>query len=349
MLGNFVKKNVACSDRKTSTRLTDYILENWKEENKGKLVSLEDSGNTYDDFWFSPSSISKLCPRAYALACASKRRIGESFGAQTLFTFGIGNAYHHMFQDNMLRSLGDVFQGTWERHVRDEIGTEVKRVYSTDFLFRRENVERGWVPMPGYEGYPAPKWVYLEPKFRDHEYRYVGKCDAIFAWPDKEEGGEIKTERLSARSVIEQGPREAHVKQCQSYMWQFGLNSWRLIYVFKGEEILKNAILEYVIERDEGIIEEIKAGLKDSIAAIKVVQGLDIPENILNGIRDDVSLVYDVEPFESENAVEKVMISSIPCRLEECTKRTDVRAKGCQCKDLCLPKRAPGKKLLRSG
>ncbi len=330
MLGKVVQQQQAPEPAKVSRRLTDFILNNWAEVREARPITTKDDGPTWEQFWFSASSLHKLCPRMCSLgamaACRGDKAIIEVLKPDTLWNFDVGHAYHDVIQGHILPSLPDnVFQGSWQRY--EAYGSEISgpRIQTrTGLNCGSGNIERGWEKMPEYEGYPAPRWNYLEPKFRNYKYRLVGKADGILVWEDRTEALEIKTEKAQAMQGLDPmlggKPRPAHVLQVQSYLWQFDLKYGRIFYVEKGAPYVKSAFVEHVIERDDKVIDGIKALLKECWGAIEHVE-----------IQHSLRAVESSDDWAIDNV-------EVPKRLPECTKKSDYRAKYCDAKQACFAK-----------
>ena len=349
MLGNVARKRGTVVPQKTSNMVADCI-------EQGLHRSGDDEVFTGDDLWFNPSSVSSLCPRMYALAVLRMATLARNYDARTLLKFEIGNVYHRLFQDGILPGMnGGVFQGTWQRYV--PVGRMWKRDIRTGSQNRdNPNIERGWCARPEWDGYPSPRWEYIEPKFRNHDLRIVGKCDGILVWPELTELLEIKTEMLTARDTLDPRlggkPREFHVDQVNMCLWQLGLEVGRIVYVFKGEDALQSFITEHVVLRDDRWIGGVQQKIKETIGALEKIKALrddvvfsDTPiVQLLDEIRDDVSRVYGGDGVKPEGEVAETIVDAVPVRLSDCSKRSDARPKRCVMKDFCLPARAPRKK-----
>jgi len=338
----------------TTTKLTDAILENWTEERTVQRPSLKPCpGEEWREFWLYASSAHDWCPRLYALYTAFLRDgldFGELLNADTLWNFGQGHVYHDLFQQKILPSLEGVLMGSWERFVRKpEFSREtVVREVSPGGSLREDGarVERGWGFRPQGDG-----WRYFESKIRFDRERVVVKLDGILAWPDApHEVLEMKTEKLEARESLNPAmggtPRVKHVIQANIGMWATGLTRARILYIFKGAPNLQLALLEHVIERDDNLIERIKARAFDCTCAVRGME-----EHI---DREWTKIVQPLaQPFADDDAKEKAMAAfklglwdAVPPRLDDCPMKSKGRAKNCAGRDLCFPagyRKAEGK------
>lgn len=365
MIGDVVRRPQIVDGTKISTKFRDYILENWTEKRSGVPVSTANCESRYDEYWFNASSLHKLCPRMCAIACATKVSLAEVFRPEALWLFGIGRAYHQMFQREIMTTWdNDVFQGSWERYVREDsknlLGEHIwRRDFITGEQVRAKNIERGWCPRPKTKGWRIePNWKYIEPKARDYEYRLVCKADGILVWPDSPaEVWELKTEKVDALETLDPflggKPRPTHVVQVQAMMWQFNLTLARIFYVGKGAKSFGSGTIEHVVERDEDVIGGIKATLKECLGSISAVE--EAEREVVNLVEGGHIAAQDGEisvqgndgvelTEDQQKASDAIVERIIPGRLAECTKRTDPMAKNCVCKDACMPKRAKAKK-----
>ena len=125
-------------------------------------------------------------------------------------------------------------------------------------------------------------------------------------WPDDE------PEILEIKTINERGfgyvdpimggrPKVEHVAQVQAYMWLSGLKRARILYIKKDLSVGPDKVMcEHVVERDESIIDGIKAML---VECARVVDG---------------------------------ELDSIPDRLPECKSKTSTKARWCAGKNPCF-------------
>lgn len=354
MLGDFAREQKELPAASViSTKVSEAIREHWTEERWVADVTLDKKEPIWKEWWMGASGIHKICPRMFALMAARgvKGIDKEMLRSELLFLFGVGKAYHKMFQSEILPSLPPgVLLGRWKK--RDKGTQEIVEV--TEFqndVPDGMSLERGWGPRPKGDG-----WEYDEAKVRIPEFRGVVKVDAILDWPDEEglEVAEIKTEKSSAKDDLNPRlggrPRPAHVEQVQMGLWATGLKKGRIIYVFKGEVSLETSIIEHIVERDEKLIEGLKARMGACVDAVSKVE--IVRDRVVEGICIEANGPdKDVLPFgelsdEVQLEVRKSMSAiaeEIP-RLSECQMKSKGKPKYCGGRDLCFGVRKKKKK-----
>ena len=217
--------------------------------------------------WLRASGLPRLCPRMYALAMQQAFSLDTDVDAELGWTFGIGTAMHRQFQEEFLRTLPHgVFQGHW----RNRATGYVAKGDSLPLGHNGECLSHAWTAMPKGS---SDDYEYVELSFRNEEYRITGHCDGVLVWPDSEpEIFELKTisDAGFARVDPDNGgsPKADHVLQAQAYLWFSGLNKARIVYFCKRFGRFDEMLCEHLIERDEAIIESIKAALKETIKAL---------------------------------------------------------------------------------
>jgi len=300
MLGDaFGKKTISVADN--SSRLRDTILEHWSRRGSGEPP--------VRDEMFRASSLGKLCPRLYALAVADNFSIQESFEAEKLWIFGIGTAYHSLFQSEILPAIPEgVFRGWWERLSSADQYGQMFHGGSID----APGIAKGWRDRPNESA------TYVEMTGVIPEYRFSGHWDGVLVWDDFTEIFELKSinERGFARvdPFMGFGPREDHIEQVHAYMWMSGLDRARIVYALKGDKGIVESVAEHPVLRDEKIVNGIKSKLNVTIQAL-----------------DDVYEAIDCGAERSEMV--------IPDRLPKCDKKSAYRTKYCPGRDYCFPKR----------
>jgi hypothetical protein len=305
MLGNTV--TFPDRPRIVSTRLRDEILKRWVRED-------EIAPPTPENLRIYTSGLRSLCPRAYALACAYGRSVREQVDVGSLWNMAWGSAAHHMFQHEILPSLGDTFQAAWG-------GCDFKNEVPehTDLI-------RGWGPRPLVgEGAPFP--VFRESKAWSEKYKLVGKVDGVLVWPGEEPMAlELKTAALEYADKINPTmggqPFAGDVLQCQGYFLLFGFKRALLTYVVKGIGQIQNAIYEYEIERDENVIEMLSSRLLDTVEAVKRAYSARM------GDGEERPTVEALRESEGDWLCERL-----------CQKKSETMARRCALRDLCFPKK----------
>ena len=96
----------------------------------------------------------------------------------------------------------------------------------------------------------------VEVPVRKEEYRLRGTMDGVLS---NDQGLEIKSiNSYGFRGVATHGPKEMHVWQMQSYMLASDIDAFRAVYENKDD----NTVREFLVKRDDKIIEEIKEDLE---------------------------------------------------------------------------------------
>lgn len=349
MLGQFARQPRELPEISVaSTKVTDAIKEHWREEREASEVTLDKKDPIWKEWWMGASTIHKICPRMFALMCARGIE-GVDKGvlkSETLWLFDQGHAYHDLFQQKILASFPPgVLLGRWinkDGRIADFYNEEVPSGMS---------VERGWGPRPDGKG-----WEYDEPKIRIPEYRMVVKIDAILDWPDEDgaEVVEIKTERSEAKDDLNPQlggrPRSNHIEQTHVGMWATSLKRGRIIYIFKGEKSLSTSIIEHIVPRDEGLIDEIKgraAACVDAVKEIERVRDHHTASVCCENAGNDEEVVgfADLRPDLQVlvRPMMKVAAEEMP-KLPECQMKSKGRPKWCAGRDLCFGVRKKKKK-----
>jgi hypothetical protein len=203
----------------------------------------------------------------YALAMRDAFSVGFDVDHELGWTFGIGTAIHRQFQEEFLRDIpGDVFQGWW---LDRDTGKMIKGD-SIPIEHNGECLPNRWCARPDGR---SDRYEYAELSFRAEEYRLTGHCDGVLVWPDDEpEIFELKTINERGYYYVDPlnggSPKADHVLQVQAYMWMSGLKRARIVYFAKKFGKFDDMVCEHVVERDESIIVDIQAHLKESIRAL---------------------------------------------------------------------------------
>ena len=338
MLGQYVRRPKELpAISVSSTKVADAIKKHWADDAWGTEVTLAKKSTIWEEWWINASSITKACPRMFALMAA----VGEGgykkerFNAETLWNFGVGKAYHKLFQSEILASFPPgVLLGRWKsRHFgftrfQNEVPVGV-------------SLERGWGPRPESDS-RGDNWEYDESKLRIPDYRMVVKLDAILDWPDEDglEVVEIKTEKSEAKDALNPmlggRPRTSHIEQVHVGMWATGIDRARIIYVFKGEKSLSTSTIEHVVRRDEEIVDEIKAR---AVACVDAVRSIEIVRDYqLSGLGLGALRAWDDMSSEDQLKVRAKMksLAEDMARCPECQMKSKGRPKYCNGRDLCF-------------
>lgn len=347
-----------------STMVTEAIREHWKEERSATDVTLDKKDPIWKEWWIGASAIHKVCPRMFALMAA--RGVDgiekEVLRSELLWLFDQGHAYHDLFQQKILSSFPTgMLLGRWKRQKKNSLApSEIVEEYTR---FENEvpegvSLERGWGPKPGPNAEKEDDgkgWKYDEPKLRIPGHRIVVKIDAILDFGEK--GifvGEIKTEKSEAKDDLNPKlggrPRPQHIEQAHVAMWATGLQRALIIYVFKGEKSLSTSIIEHIVERDEKLIDEIKARTKVCVDAVARMDRLRDSEaesigRWEEGMDKEARVFADLEPSKQKEVRVKMKAAAeeMP-RLPECQMKSKGKPKYCAGRDLCFGVRKRKKK-----
>lgn len=329
MIGDVVRKTETSEKPKISTRLRDFVLDSWTEERQVIAPTLVKQDETWKEFWLYASGTKQWCPRMCAIR-ALFPVVGEKIKAEALWNMGQGKAYHRLFQDDIWRSLGGKFLGCWGRYMKCEDMHLYRRNSVTwdepdfgDDEYR--SVENIWVEEPRVDGDSFKnRWEYIEPKIRMYDYRVVAKLDGIISWDDGLEIQELKSEKSIARDdldpMIGGAARKDHVEQVQLGMWASGIHRSRITYMFKGEPLLRNSLMEHEIPYDEEIVSRLKGVAKQCVEAVDACDKVKT-EGVFEESEDAFAWVE--EKFE---------------RLPECPMKSKGKARYCSARDFCFPK-----------
>lgn len=343
-----------------------------------------------EDVRFRMSGIGKLCARMYALAlrdqfslsplelydpekrmCRRKHSLDDApmvdgkkwcrkCAAEVGWIFGTGTAVHTQFQEEYLRSLGDVFQGWWKckrcglvhkgerldgplshkwipcpKRCKDE-GCELSREQAWE---EKEEWERIYLESRGLDG---ASFDYVELEFSIPELRLSGHCDGILDWnywqvPDGEEPGDDpdQIETLEIKTISENGfqwvdpaegqkARAEHILQLHGYflgLSETPIRKGRVFYVSKSGGEMSQVLCEHEIPRDDAYVDSVRAEVERTIEGLKVVA---------EGRRLAILNAGDSEP--------DLKSIPVPDRLRACGKKSDKRTKFCPARDQCFAK-----------
>jgi len=372
MLGQFTRdQNMPECPYESSTKVADSIKVYWHEKGWVQNVTLDPKDKIWKEWWIGASGLHNACPRMYALMCAAGYAGELKAGLVppgSLWNFAQGHMYHDLFQYRILPSFpGAMLLGKWERmvsgtgegvrHTPSEgcsVRSKVMVKEETQFVNEVPDgvlLERGWGPKP-----PGDGWKYSEPKVRIPDLRAVIKLDGIVDW--NQDGDleiqEIKTEKESAREDLHPSfggrPRQKHVEQVNLAMLGTGIDRARIIYVFKGADYLGGSTVEWIIPRDEAVIDQIKDRLKESVDTVRSLH--EERDRIVPLVCEEMRPGEEVLPFvdlngdlrEEVGRRLKVVAQGIE-KLPECKLKSKGRPKYCDGRDLCFGVRKRKKKI----
>lgn len=232
-----------------------------------RLKRKEDRAPMSPGTLFRVSSLHDLCARREALRIlhnVSDERIIEP---DLLLTFALGTGMHLALQNEVLPALG-ILEGMWRcvecglvageperkhRHTREQIASRVVRPAQC-----------------ASEACTSTEFTFKEYLFEDHELGLSGHPDGLLNLPSISFDPVIFEGKSIADSQtwkIKSTPMQDHVVQVHGYMLLTGLSHGVILYWIKGVHGVK-ALKEYVVERDERLIEQLKgflASLRDGV------------------------------------------------------------------------------------
>jgi len=333
MLGDLVKQVVSPVDENkddmVSYKLRDAIVTGWKSNREGgRRPTLKKQKDVWREHWAYASGTKYWCPRMKIIEMASEQIIESSYDVEDLWNFAQGNAYHTLFQSEILSSLSKILLGTWERFVKGDDGLYLRETEPSDFKtdeaeYERKfgikrDIVRGWGRKPD-----GKDWVYREAKVRLPDSRIVVKFDGLLDWGNGElEVFELKSEREQARDSLNPfmggKPRAYHVEQCQLGMLATGVKKARLVYLFKGGYSFKTALIEHEIVFDQKL-------------------ALSLLERA-KSMRDAVLFFDDLTPEERLEKVQDLeWLDDHYPRVAECPMKSKGNARYCAGRDICFP------------
>lgn len=269
MLGRVTEKLARPRVREVSTRLRDALMGCTRVEKK----QIEPSKNTR----FRCSELADMCPRMHTLAAANKLEVVEKLAMETVWTFGIGTAYHDMFQNSLLPLLPNgVFQGWW-------VDPTLPTTITTGDALHGHPLDYKWIPQPD------PSFSYFEIQMFDPALCLSGHCDGVLVWAEDDvEVLELKSAGAWKKDSLDPSlggnPEPKYVIQAHGYMMLTGLKKTRIVYVLKHEGKMKESILEHVVHLDENVVADITGMLKMTKLAIDEDRILErLPECVKKG------------------------------------------------------------------
>lgn len=292
MLGKILTEQQRPAVRVTTTRLRDAL--------RAGLERPANPAPPKSGDWFRCSGLPRLCPRMYGLAMRNALSLDMQVDAELGWVFGIGTAIHRQFQEEFLRSLPEgVFQGWW----RNRATGYVAKGDSLPLGHNGDSLSHSWMPMPKGN---SDDYEYVELSFRNEQYRLTGHCDGVLCWPgDEPEIFELKTINDAGYATVdpENGgkPKAEHYLQAQAYLWLSGLKRARIVYFCKRFGRFDDMLCEHTVERDERVIDDIKAMLE-----------------------------------EAREVLATGATNALPMRLTECRSKSSDRAKYCPTKVACF-------------
>ena len=219
-----------------------------------------------EDMWFSPSQLSHMCPRAYAMAWKMDLPLVNEFMPDNKWWMDFGTAMHMLMQD-IWGGDGGWLEGGWQctecghKHGIDpddnveavSHGTkEPDKVTIKSAIRKPERCEKCGMK-PGWRR----DLTYVEPMLYDLDLKVCGWCDGIMILPGQP--AELIDFKTTASPYwIKKKPNIQHVKQLSWYLDMAGMTRGRIIYIDRTAKLLEDAIIEHSFFLDRKMMAEQK-------------------------------------------------------------------------------------------
>lgn len=213
------------------------------------------------------SSLGRLCARRAGLQITNKLVLKDQTNPAREMALGFGTAFHSLLQDNLVvRSALPQMRGWWKASADSLCPGAMVANYEKSGLPVLYSYEEA-VEITGTENLQ-----YVEVSVANHEYFLTGHPDMIMDWGEDnldlgiqpglevQEYKTIKPEQFDEVDPMMGGqPHPDYIRQLMAYMWLTGIPRGRLIYFKKGENDPAKAIVEWEVEQDESVVDEIKS------------------------------------------------------------------------------------------
>jgi hypothetical protein len=214
------------------------------------------------DMWFSPSQLSHMCPRTYAIAWKLGLPLVDEVLPTGRWYMDVGTAMHMLIQD-IWGGEGDWLEGGWKCNVcghtygidpDDKVPAVSHGVSEPDKVTVKSAVRKpkrcdGCGMTPGWRR----DFVYVEPLLYDLDLKVAGWTDGILVLPGQPaELFDIKT--TGNLYWVRDKPNEDHVTQLSWYLDMAGMKRGRIIYVDRTAKKLENAIVEHPFFLDQRLM-----------------------------------------------------------------------------------------------
>lgn len=182
----------------------------------------------------------------------------------------IGDGMHFAMQNKILSEKNDTkLIGIWKCLNCGLYSGKSKNNYSNNPI---ENRIFNYKEKPFSCNCGGTEFLYVEDHFTNFEHKLSGHPDGFLL--DKESNSvgilEIKSCSMKqALSTISRAPKKEHVLQVHIYMLMTGIQWSKIIYWAKGSTKYETTLYEFLIERDENIINEIKKTLATIVNGIE--------------------------------------------------------------------------------
>jgi len=221
--------------------------------------------------WFSPSQISHMCPRVYAIAWKLGLPLVKEFLPKNKFAMDFGTAMHTLMQD-IWGGDGNWLVGGWKctecghKHgidPDDKVSAVSHGEREIDKVTIKSAIRK---PMECKACGMKPGWrrdlTYVEPMFYDLELGVCGWCDGIMMLPGQPiELIDFKT--TASPYWIRKKPNRDHVIQLSWYLDMAKMTRGRIIYIDRTAKELEEAIIEHPFILDKKMMAEQKEMIRN--------------------------------------------------------------------------------------
>lgn len=205
------------------------------------------------------SALHKLCPRKDVLRFLHNVSEPDDIDADLGLIFAIGTGLHYAMQ-NVVLSRSPVLEGMW----RCTGCAYLYGAFRDIAAFKPEQIAFR-VSHPGQcKLCKQESFIYEEYHFVDKDLMLSGHCDGLLNMPaisDRPVLLEVKSIGQGQTWKIKDTPLMDHVVQVHGYMLVSGLSHGIILYWVKGANGVA-ALKEFLVERDDTMIETLKAELK---------------------------------------------------------------------------------------
>ncbi|HLC21054.1 MAG TPA: hypothetical protein VJM10_02960 [Candidatus Methylomirabilis sp.] len=211
---------------------------------------------------FRASGVADLCAREEVLASVMNEVRDDTVTDVERTIFDTGTAIHDMVR-GYLGNLG-LLVGTWKCVICQQQYGELHK-------------DRVAQPVK-CQACKGSQFLYVEEHAEDKEYLIGGHCDGFLVLNGvKEPNAILEVKSIGATGMVKVvvEPYQKHIIQGQIYMWLFGFDRVKILYVAKDWVAVRMALpgikspfLEHDVMRDEVTIEAVKKKLKSVMDGI---------------------------------------------------------------------------------
>lgn len=218
------------------------------------LTSTRENPHHTPDSYIRASGFAEMCPREEVLLYRLKRSKSEKISTDLELIFNHGTALHWALQNIILPKTG-IILGTWKCLDCNKLyGAQEESRPFTDTI----------VPKPTKCDCGTNNFLYVEHHFKSSNYGIGGHPDGFGVMPGLDGVGILEYKSINGNGFweIKDYPQVGHVIQIHVYFLLTGLKWAKILYWNKEGKGL-SAICEHHVERDEEMMDQIKATLVD--------------------------------------------------------------------------------------